>query len=91
MGKLTQVLVRSKDCTESGFPRKLSVYHIGEARMNGDSFRVDVMVLREHGVQFALSACSLPDRLSRGSSSDHYRRLAEEMKLDILVTDLEAC
>ncbi len=52
MGKLTQVLVRSKDCTESGFPRKLSVYHIGEARMNGDSFRVDVMVLREHGVQF---------------------------------------
>ncbi len=51
MGKLTQVLVKSKECTESGFPKKLSVYHLGEARRVGNSFRVDVLVLREHDLE----------------------------------------
>ncbi len=93
MGKLTQVLVKSKECTESGFPKKLSVYHLGEARRVGNSFRVDVLVLREHDLELP----SPPAHLQATSAEDarelviqHYRGLAEEMKLDIRVTELEA-
>ena len=94
MGKLTQILVRSKDCTDSGFPKKLSVYHVGAAREIGKSFRVNVLVLREHDLQLPSPPAHIEAEsqdAARELVVQHYRGLANEMKLDILVTELEAC
>ncbi len=91
-GKTTQILVKSKDCTEFGFPKKLSVYHIGKARRVGQEFNVALLVLRENDLQLPRP----PVQLHAGSAEDarelviqHYRGLAKEMKLDILVSELQ--
>jgi hypothetical protein len=94
MGKLTQILVKSKECTELGFPKKFGVFEIGEARKIGPYFNVAVLVLRQDGLQIPRPPVELEaatDEAARELVIRHYKGLADEMKLDILVTELGSC
>ena len=91
MGKLTQILVKSRDCTEFGFPKKLGVYYIGKARQIAQYFNVALSVLREHDLHLPRPPIDLQAASAEAARElviEHYRALAKEMKLDILVTEL---
>jgi hypothetical protein len=89
MGKYTQIVVKSKDCTESGFPKRLSVYHLGEPRKVGLHFNVPVLVLRENDLSLPQPSASAPSaEIALKLASRHYQEFAKQMKLDILISDL---
>ena len=90
-GMFTQIMVKSKDCTEVGFPKRLGVYHIGEVRQIGQYFNVGLSVLSENDLHLPRP----PVHLQAGSAKaarelviGHFTNLATEMKLDIVVTEL---
>jgi hypothetical protein len=91
MGKFTQIIVKSRDCTELGLPKRLGVYHIGETRQIGPYFNVGLSVLEENDLHLPRP----PVQLNAGSATaarklviEHYMGLATEMRLDIVVTEL---
>lgn len=94
MGKLTQIMLKSRDCNESGFPKRLSVYEIGEARQIGQGFTVALMVLREHDLDLPRPPLQLQADSAEAARElviQHYRDLAKDMKLDVWVTEFGEC
>jgi hypothetical protein len=94
MGKFTQIMLKSKGCNEFGFPKRLSVYEIGEARQIGECFTVALMVLREHDLRLPRPPVQLQAEsveAARKLVIQHYRNLANEMKLDVWVTEFDEC
>ncbi len=88
----TRIILKSKECTEFGFPKKLGLYLVGEARRigRGNHFNVCVEVLRENDVSLPRPPLQLDaesEEAARGRAISHYRTLAERLKLDIMIVD----
>ncbi len=91
MGKYTQIVVRSRDQNDFGFPKKLGVYQIGEARRIGHYFNLPVLVLRENDVHVPRPAVQLQagsPEAAREMAISHYKEFAASMKLDISITEV---
>ena len=92
MGRYTQIIVKSRDENAYGFPRKLGVYQIGEARQVGQYFNLPVLILKESDVHVPRPAVHLQagtPEAARDLAIGHYRDFAQLMKLEIMITELQ--
>lgn len=91
MRKYTQVVVRSKDRSDTGFPKKIGIYHVGEARRQGDHFDVPVLVILEKDIHIP-SPPADPETTSAVTAQElavhHYREFANRLRLEIVITEL---
>ncbi len=91
--KGTQIVIRSPERTEYGFPRRLCVYLVGEARSigAGSYFNVCVEVLRENDLHLPRPPLYV---LAQGADTareiviSYYDELARQLRLDISITDI---
>ena len=91
MRKYTQVVVRSMDCGDSGFPKKIGIYHIGEPRQQGDHFDVPVLVVLEKDLHIPRPPAEsglTSAAIARELAVLHFREYASQSKLEIVVTEL---
>jgi hypothetical protein len=89
--KYTQVVVKSKDSGQSGFPKKIAIYHLGEARQTGNRFDVSVLVVMEKGLHISLPPAELDltsADLAKERAIRHFRDFASKSELEIAVTEL---
>ena len=89
----TQIVIKSRENTEFGFPKKLGLYLVGEARQigGGSAFNVSVDVLRESEMHLPRPPIQLQaesEKAARELAVSHYRELAERLRLDIWITEL---
>ena len=83
--------MKSKDINESGFPGKIGIYHLGDARQAGNRFEVSVLVVMEKGLHIDLPPAEL-DLTSADMAKErairHFRDFADQSGLEITVTEL---
>jgi len=89
--ELTHVALVERHLTEAGLPRRLGLYEIRPPRKAGRAFYVQVVPLREVGLHVPYER---PVELKATSAQAayalvlrRYRRLAEQMRLDLLVSE----
>ena len=85
----TQVVLVARRLTPRGLPRMLGLYEIGLPRKVGRYYQVPVITMREIG----LRAFPAPIELKAASPKSahalairHCRQLAEQMRLEVLIT-----
>jgi len=84
-------MVKSSDCNELGFPKRIGVYHIGETRRIGSYFNIGLSVLTENDLHLPRPPVQLPAvsaEAARELVIEHFKALATEMRLDIVVSEL---
>lgn len=79
-----------RDLTEQGLPRRLGLYEIGEPRKIGSRYQVPVQTVRQVGLRvppvvFEVNASSA--RRAHAQAIGYYHQVAEEMDLEVLITD----
>lgn len=91
MARYTQIVVKSKESTELGFPKKFGVYHLGEARRVGAFYNIPLLVLRENELSLPRPPVQIraeSEDLAREVVIGHYRDLAARMDLDVVITEI---
>lgn len=87
----TKIVLKSRDLTDLGLPRKLGVYRLGDPRQIGPYFNVPVHVLDESELHVPRPPVQLAAQTAKAACELailHYRGLAEHLRLEILISDL---
>ncbi len=90
MAHTTKIILKSSELSHLGLPVKLGVYEVGDPRQIGPYFNVPIFVMREDDLHVPRPPVQIQADsalAARERAIFHYRRLAQEMRLEVVVSN----